>query len=209
MGFENPGEVLHLAGRLSGAFPGLGPDVDLRAWIRADGRARLTIRGRDDNDRPTHEVLLWGPDSCLLFDATSGRFADLGDGTGRLEALGNRFELRDAVFLLTGRDPLFPGGVATPLTGESTRFRGVRESGTLRREGDGAGIRWAAENGIIHDIAVSYDEFLETSWGPWPSRIEVTGTDLAAAGRLHWNELAPIVVLGDSIFDPLWEPAPR
>ena len=61
----------------------------------------------------------------------------------------------------------------------------------------------------MHDISVSYDDFLETDWGAWPRRIEVTGTDLAAAARLQWNQIDPIVVLGDSIFDPLWEPAPR
>jgi hypothetical protein len=93
--------------------------------------------------------------------------------------------------------------------GGPTRFRGVRNSGTLRREDDEAGIRWLAEDGTIHDIAVSYENYLETSWGPWPTRMTTTGTELAAAARLQWDQVDPIVVLGDSIFDPLWEPDPR
>jgi hypothetical protein len=209
LGSAGRGETLHLTGELRGAFPGLGPTVDLEAWLRDDGWARVTIRSHDDEDRPTHEVLLWGPAECLLFNANSGRFAELGAGDGRLDALDNRFELRDAVFLLCGLDPLWAGFEPTEFIGEKHHFRGVRESGTLRRDGETAGIRWIGTGDAIHDIAVSYDDFLETDWGAWPRRIEVTGTDLAAAARLHWNQIDPIVVLGDSIFDPLWEPAPR
>lgn len=205
---SGPRETLRLAGSLSGTFPGLGPRVDLEAWLRADGRARVTIRGEAEG-RPTHEVLLWTPDACVLFNAITGRFIDLGDEDGALDALSNRFRLQDAVFLLSGRDPVWPGVEPTDLVGESTRFRGVRSSGTLRREGDEAGMRWIAEDGTIHDIAVSYEKYLETDWGVWPTRITVSGTDLEAAARLQWKRLDPIVVLGDSIFDPLWEPGPR
>jgi hypothetical protein len=176
--------------------------------LRGDGRARLTIRGEEDG-RVTHEVLIWTAGSCLLFDATSGRFAELGAGDGTLEALGNWFRLEDAVFLLGGRDPVWPGVESAGFVGAGDRFRGVRNSGTLRREGDEAGIRWLADDGTIHDIAVSYEDHLETDWGRWPARVTVTGTELAAAARLQWERVDPIVVLGDSIFDPLWEPDPR
>ena len=205
---SEPGQTLHLTGELKGAFPGLGPSVSLEAWLRGDGRARLTMRGEDDG-RVTHEVLIWGPDGCLLFDATSGRFAELGAGDGSLDALGNAFRLEDAVFLLAGRDPVWPGVEPAGFVGGPRRFRGVRNSGTLRREDDEAGIRWIAEDGTIHDIAVSYEDYLETVWGRWPTRVTVAGSELAAAARLQWELVDPIVVLGDSIFDPLWEPAPR
>jgi len=202
------GQTLHLVGELSGTLPGLGPRVDVEAWLRGDGWARVTFRGEDDG-RPTHEVLVWTPEACLLFDATTGRFTDLGGEDGTLEALSNAFRLNDAVFLLNGRDPVWPGAEPTDLIGGPTRFRGVRESGTLRRDGDEAGMRWLDDSGTIHDIAVSYEDYLETDWGGWPARITVTGTELDAAARLQWERLDPIVVLGDSIFDPLWEPDPR
>lgn len=203
------GEVLHLVGEVRGAFPGIGPTVSLEAWLRDDGRARLSLRSKDEDDRPTHEILLWGPESCLLFEARSGRFTDLGAGDGRLEALGNAFGLADATFLTCGRDPVRPGVAGTELLGTAVDFRGVRESGTLRRVGDVASLRWQAEDGTIHYLQASYEDYLETNWGPWPARIEVTGSDLETAARLHWTLVDPIVVLGDSIFDPLWEPASR
>jgi hypothetical protein len=202
-----PAETLHLVGELSGAFPGLGPKVQIEAWLRGDGRARATIRGESEGQR-THEVLVWTGGSCILFDARTGRFVDLGASDGTLEALDNRFRLEDAVFLLSGRDPAWPGVEDAGLVGAATRFRGVRSAGTLRREGDEAGIRWVGKDGTIHDIAVSYDGFLETLWGPWPGRVTVSGTELTAAARLQWKLVDPVVVLGDSIFDPLWEPDP-
>lgn len=203
------GETLHLSGQAQGAFPGIGPSVRIDAWLRADGRARVDLRSTGEDGRPTHEVLLWDRQLCFLFDARTGRFVELGEAEGRLDALDNHFALRDAVFLARGLDPVWPGDEATELIGDGARFRGVRESGTLRRDGDQAGLRWRAEDGTIHDIAVSYDDYFETSWGPWPLRLELTGTDLAAAARLRWDEPGPIVALGDSIFDPLWEPAAR
>lgn len=207
--FGGAGETLHLGGELRGAFPGVGPRVELEAWVRADGRARVDLRSHDEDDRPTHEVLLWAPESCVLFDALTGRFVDLGATDGSFEALGNAFDLRDAIFLLCGRDPVWPGAEPTELVGEGQHFRGVRGSGTLRRDGDRAGFRWQADDGVIHDIEVSYKDYFETMWGPWPQRIELTGTDLVTAARLHWTRIDPIVVQGDSIFDPLWEPAAR
>ena len=209
LGFAGAGETIRLSGELRGAFPGVGPRVGLEAWIRADGRARIDLRSHDEDDRPTHEVLLWAPESCLLFDAVGGRFVDLGSADGSLEALGNSFELRDAVFLLCGRDPVWPGVEPTEFLGEDRQFRGLRESGTLRRDGDRAGLRCRADDDVIHDIEVRYEDYLETGWGLWPQKIEITGTDLAAAARLQWTRIDPIVVHGDSIFDPLWEPVAR
>jgi hypothetical protein len=209
LGFARAHETIRLSGELRGAFPGVGPRVALEAWIRADGRARVDLRSHDGDDRPTHEVLLWAPESCLLFDAVGGRFGDLGTAEGSLEALGNVFRLRDAVFLLCGRDPVWPGDEPTEFLGEDRQFRGVRGSGTLRRDGDHAGLRWRADDDVIHDIEVRYEDYLETGWGPWPQWIEITGTDLAAAAHLQWTRIDPIVIHGDSIFDPLWEPAAR
>jgi hypothetical protein len=204
-----PHQALHVAGELRGAFPGVGPSVQLEAWLRADGRARVDLRSKDDDDRPTHEILLWGPESCLLFEAHTGRFTDLGAEDGQLEALGNAFDLRDAVFLLCGRDPTWPRVPETEFVGTEHRFRGVRGSGILRRADDEAGLRWQDDNGVIRYITVRYEDYLETAWGPWPVGLEITGTDLETAARLQWTRVDPIVVLGDSIFDPLWEPVLR
>jgi len=204
-----PGQTLHLVGELRGPFPGLGPEVSIEAWLREDGNARVDLRSTGDDGRPTHEVVLWSRSSCVLFDAIGGRLVQLGQSPGRLEALGNVFELRDAVFLASGLDPVWPGDEPTELIGAGLRFRGVRESGTLRREDAGAGLKWHGDDDVTHDIAVQYSDYFETVWGPWPGRLQLTGTDLAAAVRLRWQVVGPIVVHGDSIFDPLWEPAPR
>lgn len=206
---DPPGQTLHLAGTLRGAFPGVGPEVGLELWLRGDGRARIDLRSTDEDDRPTHEVLLWGPESCLLFDARTGRFTELGDADGTLHALGNAFGLRDAVFLLGGRDPLWPGLVRTEFLGTARDHRGVRESGTLHREADEASLRWQDDEGTTREISVTYEDYLETLWGLWPRRLLISGTELEAAARLHWTRVDPIVVSGDSIFDPLWEPAPH
>lgn len=209
LGLGASAETLRLSGDLRGAFPGIGPKVELMAWVRADGRARVDLRSTGEGGHPTHEVLLWGPESCFLFNAVTGRFAELGEAAGKLDGLGNHFELRDAVFLACGLDPAWPGIEPTELLGSGVRFRGVRESGTLRRDGSEAGLRWQGDDDAVHYITVTYQDYFETSWGPWPSRLEISGTDLAAAARLQWEALGPIVVLGDSIFDPLWEPAAR
>jgi hypothetical protein len=201
-------DALHLRGRLTGSFPGLGPDLRLEAWLRGDGWARLDLRYEDD-EGPAHEVLLWSRNSCLLFDAHTGRMAELGDGGGGLEALGNRFELRDAVFLLSGLDVRYPGDEEAEFVGDARRSRAVRPSGVLSRDAGTTRLTWRADEGVTHYIQATYNDQFRTDWGPWPLRVEFSGTDLAAAARLHWEAPGPIVALGDSILDPLWEPAVR
>jgi len=205
------GSALHLRGELRGPLPGWGPRVQIEAWLREDGWLRADLRTPAERGT-THEVLLWTPEVALLLDRQAGRFTELGDSAGRIEALGTDFRVEEAIWMLSGRAL---GELARPGSWEwvraQWRYRGPdRGLRSLQRGGElrWTEMVWREDDGRVHRLRADVEELQATPWGAVPRALSLEGTDLDGRALLRW-QIEPIVALGDSIYDPLWEPSGR
>jgi hypothetical protein len=210
-GLGTAGSALYLDGELRGPLPGWGPRVDLEIWLREDGWLRADLRAEAESG-PTHEVLLWTPDVALLLDRREGRFTTLGDSAGVVDALSTGFRVEEAVWLALG---IAVGDLARPGSWERVRseWRYRADDRGLRRRDGTHGVRWTElvwreSSGQVHRLRADVRELEITPWGAVPRSLALEGTDLEGRALLDWR-IQPIVALGDSVYDPLWEPSGR
>ncbi len=194
--------ALHFEGELSGGALGFGPSVSLEAWLRSDSWLRADLLYEDENGDPAHDVLIWGPESALLFDRRKGRFTELGDGPGEVELKGGAFHVRHALWLALGH---WLG--SEPLVGSR------RGSSWRARDGE-MGIRAKLGRDRAEEMEVVFrgerlratpKSWVRTSWGQIPRETELSGTLLDAPAQLRWT-VQEIPVFADSLLDPLMLP---
>ena len=193
------------AGQARGPLGVLGPRASLHVFTRADGALRAEIRYTPEGGPPVHEVLIWTSETALLFDRRTGRFSDLGARPGRVDALEASFAVFDAIWLLTGhqvsggpdtwqrRDDVWRG--RAPERGWSRpAARPVPSTRLVWR--DGASVRTLRARVEAHDDGTGL-----------PRTLRIEGDGLEGPIILEWSRVRPVAALGDSILDPLWEPA--
>jgi hypothetical protein len=199
--------ALHLEGVLRGPLKGLGPELRLEAWLRADRWLRADLRFEDDDGRPRHEVLIWGPDTALLFDRQRGRWTDLGEDPGTWEVEEGVFRVEHLLWLGLGR---WVGGDPPPARRERSQWR-LRSHGVgMRIEPAGDGryawteLVWRGER----LQAVPRGDWTATAWGPVAREIDLEGTILESKAQIRWT-VGEIPVFGDELLDPLADPHRR
>ncbi len=190
---------LHLKGRWEGAAWGLGPWIEVEAWIRADRWLRADLRFEDENGRPGHEVLVWGPDSAILFDRRKGRFVELADEPGCVDFHGGSFRARHVLWLLLGRWL----GEDAPWGRMDGKLWSARDGGFGLRGHIEAGR--AVQTGLVwrgERLSARLGKWKTTRWGAIPREMQLEGTMLDAVVRGSWTvELIP--ALDDGFLDPL------
>jgi hypothetical protein len=193
---------LHFSGEVTGGALGFGPSVSLQAWLRSDSWLRADLSYADEDGGQAHDVLIWGPDSAVLFDRRKGRFTELGDGPGEVAIKGGAFHLRHALWLALahwlGPEPLV----------------GSLRGGSLRARDGEMGIRAKLGRDRPREMEVVFrgerlratpKSWVETSWGMIPRESELSGTFLDAPAQVHWS-VEEIPVFADSLLDPLMLP---
>lgn len=202
-----PQAGLRLDGALSGPLPGLGPRVDLDLWMRADQAVRADLR-MEGEEGPRHEILLWTPQVAWLYDRRRLRYAELGPRPGTLEALGGRFRVEELWWVLfaRGEERWLP---QVEWTNEGDEIRGsAPKRGYRRPQGPRPAwseLLWLDAEDEVHHLRAEYLGWQESPLGPVPTRMAWEGSDLEGRVSLEWT-VQGFSALGDTIFDPLWEP---
>ncbi len=194
--------ALHFTGELTGGALGFGPSVSLQAWLRSDRWLRADLLYEDKDGAHAHDVLIWGPESAVLFDRRKGRFTELGDRPGEVEVKGGAFHVRHALWLALahwlGPEPLV----------------GSRQGSSWRARDGEMGIRAKLGRARAEEMEVVFrgerlqaipKRWTKTSWGMIPRETELRGTFLDAPAQLRWT-VEEIPVFADSLLDPLMLP---
>ena len=201
--------TVELVGALRGPVSGFGSKAEVHAFLRGDGVVRADIRSTEAGGTPVHEVLVWASDVALLFDRRTGRFTDLGEQPGELEAWGGSFRSVDALWLAGGRRPGSPSSPAE-WSRRGDEWRGRRDDLGLRRPVREpllwSEVVWRDPDGGVHRLRADVEGYADVGGRAWPSRLGVEGTELDARVVVDWEEVRWHSALGDSILDPLWEP---
>jgi hypothetical protein len=200
------GAALHLSGSVEGPLGGLGPSLRFDAWF-ADAQLRADLH-YEEEDRPRHEVLLWTPQSVLLFDRDRGGLSEL-SSAHELPAWGAEFSLASLMWICLGR---WPGDTSVPrfqLDGRDwsareglleIHGRAVDRSGQLTR----SSLRWMEEGGK-RELSAIYEVQLPMLGGQIPRRVRLDGDDLEMEIQLRLD-VQVVENASDSIFDPLADP---
>lgn len=200
---------LRLTGQVSGPLPGLGPELDLDAWVRGDGWLRAELRYELPDGRPAHDVLVWTPEAALLVDRRRGDLTILGEGPGDLEAEGTQFRVAHVVWLGLGR--AVPEAAALSWERRDAQWRGRlgRVGMRLETEHDDrwrfSELAWRREGETAVSLRAEPSGFVPTPWGPVPSRLSLDGAALKARVQVEWS-VQVYESMGDTLFDPLWRP---
>lgn len=206
-GQPHPQAGVRLRGEVRGPLPGLGPGVELDLWMRADRVLRADLR-TEGEEGPRHEVLLWTPEVAWLYDRRRLRAAELGPEPGQIEALGGLFRVEELWWVLLGRGDArwLPEASWEAVDGEkrgSAPQKGYRRPvGPRSAWGE---VVWRDPERNVHHLRAERFDWEETALGPLPTRLEWEGSDLEGRATLRWR-VENHAALGDSVFDPLWEP---
>lgn len=194
--------ALHLVGEIRGPALGLGPEVQVEAWIRSDRWVRADLRFEDENGEPAHEVLVWGPDTCLLFDRRRGKYTELGHLPGELELDRGSFRVQHALWLALG---LWVGD--SPLEGaeEGREWRARDEGLGLRAQRQGEILGWTELVWRGERLRSTPKERENSAWGRIPARLELSGTLLESVVKAEWR-VESIGRFGDEALNPLLDP---
>ena len=193
---------LHFKGEMEGGALGFGPSVTIEAWVRSDLWLRADLRYQDEDGAPGHEVLVWGPDSAVLFDRRKGRFTELGDHPGEVEIHEGSFYVWHALWLALAH-----------WTGPELSAQRVQGDRWQARDG-AMGIRARLGRDRAKELELVWrgerlravpKSWTETSWGAIPRETELQGSFLDAPAQLRWS-VEEIPVFADSLLDPLMLP---
>lgn len=200
--------TLEWRGDARGPLGALGPRAAIHAFLRADGTARIELRYRPADRPPVHEVLIWTDETAILFDRIGGRYTDLGELPGRVEALGAAFQVFDATWLLTGRRVAVPAEVAW--TRRDDEWRG-RTADRGWRRGAFEPVTWTElvwrDGETIRTLRASVEAY--SGEESWPRVLRLEGAGLKAPIVLEARSVRFHAAQGDSILDPLWDPVAR
>jgi hypothetical protein len=198
-----------LTGEARGPLPGLGPQLEIDAWVRADGWLRAELRYEMPDGRPGHDVLVWTPEATLLADRRRGDLSVLGDAPGDLQAEGTRFRAAHVVWLGLGRAvPEIAQGLWQR---QGVEWRGRWGEIGLRLETDGEDGRWSFSELVwkrddeVVGLRAEPGGFQASPFGPVPTELSLDGTALRARVQVRWK-LEVLEEIGDTLFDPLWRP---
>ena len=203
---QTPLGGVELRGVARGPLSGFGPEVDLHAFLRADAALRLELRYRPEDGPPVHEILVWTDEVALLFDRRRGRFTDLGDVPGHVEALGTAFRAEEALWLATTRRPLVPD---TDWIRRGDEYRGRLQDHGLRQPvtipTPWAELVWRQDD-AIRTLRTTVEALEGRGATALPRRLRLESEALEGPVVVEWSEVTSFEALGDSILDPLWEP---
>jgi len=195
-------DALHLTGEIRGPALGFGPEIALEAWVRSDRWLRADLRFEDEDGLAAHEVLLWGPDTCMLFDRRKGRYTELGEGPGELELDQGVFRVQHALWLALGLwvGEGLPGG-----HWEKDEWW-ARDAGLGVRAGfEGDRPAWMELVWRGDRLRSEPQERQESAWGSIPRQLELSGSILESVVRAQWR-VESIPAFGDELLDPLLDP---
>lgn len=193
---------LHLVGELKGPGLGLGPEVSFEAWIRSDRWLRADFRFQDEDGAFAHEVLVWGPDTCLLFDRLKGRYTAMGEHPGEFELEQGSFHVQHALWLALG---LWVGEEALPGRWEKGEWRGRDGELGLRAELQGQKLKWTELVWRGDRLRATPQDRQNSPWGLIPRRLELSGSLMETVVNAEWRAES-IPSFGDEILDPLLDP---
>lgn len=195
-------EALHLTGEIRGPALGFGPEITLEAWIRSDRWMRADLRYEDEDGTAAHEVLLWGPDTCLLFDRRKGRYTELGAGPGELELDQGVFRVQHALWLALG---LWVGEGMPAGRWQKDEWWGRDGDLGVRAGFDGDRSAWTELVWRGERLRSVPQERQDSAWGSVPRQLELSGSILESVVRAQW-QVESVPVFGDELLDPLLDP---
>lgn len=203
-------QALHLRGEARGPLPGLGPEVEIEAWLRADGWLRAELHYLLPDGRPAHDGLIWTPDLALLVDLRRGGLTVLGERPGELEAEGARFRVEHLVWLGLGKAVAGAQDASWSWTGGEWRGRldgmGLRAGARNDRDRPAwTEVAWRGAEGETRALRAEMEVEEPTAWGPVPRELHLDGDLLEARVFVKWD-VQMVASPGDTLFDPLWRP---